>query len=94
LGYAKLIQDEMLTECERVTRGIYCGGASPRPTPEEEESIRRGAGEWTLLLQLTTLQKGDWEWMWGDCGMLYFYIRKEDLAARRFENAWFSLQCC
>ena len=94
LGYAKLIQNEMLTECERVSRGIYCGGVSPRPTPEEEERIRRGAGEWTLLLQLTTLQKGDWEWMWGDCGMLYFYIRKEDLAARRFENAWFALQCC
>lgn len=46
-----------------------------------------------MLLQLTTLEKDDWEWMWGDCGMLYFYIKRQYLAARRFENAWFSLQC-
>ena len=31
--------------------------------------------------------------MFGDCGMLYFYIRKEDLAARRFDNVHFVLQC-
>jgi uncharacterized protein YwqG len=46
-----------------------------------------------MLLQLTTLKNEEWEWMWGDRGMLYFYIKRQDLAARRFENAWFSLQC-
>ena len=29
----------------------------------------------------------------GDCGSIYFYIRKDDLAARRFERAWLILQC-
>ena len=46
-----------------------------------------------MLLQLSTLEKEEWELMWGDCGMLYFYIRRQDLAQKRFENAWFSLQC-
>jgi len=31
--------------------------------------------------------------MWGDMGMLYFWIRAEDLAARRFERVWMILQC-
>lgn len=95
LGYADIIQNEMLTECERVTRGIYCGDAeSYKNTSEDEEVIiRRHASDWILLLQLSTLEKDDWELMWGDCGMLYFYIKKQDLADNRFENAWFSLQC-
>lgn len=95
LGYADIIQNEMLTDCERVNRGLYCGDpASYKNTSEDEEiAIGRGAKDWTLLLQLSTLDKDDWELMWGDCGMLYFYIKRQDLAQKRFENAWFSLQC-
>ena len=95
LGYADIIQSEMLSDCERVSRGLYCGNSeSYQNTPEDEEaSIQRSAKDWTLLLQLSTLTKDDWELMWGDCGMLYFYIKKQDLAQKRFENAWFSLQC-
>lgn len=95
LGYAHVIQNEMLSECEKVSRGIYCGtGESWQNTPEDvKEDVCAHAADWTLLLQLSTLTVGDYEMMWGDCGMLYFYIKKEDLAARRFENAWFSLQC-
>ncbi len=95
LGYADIIQDEMLSECERVIRGIYCGDPSgyQTDTEDEEVAIQRSAKDWILLLQLTTLENEDWEWMWGDGGMLYFYIKKQDLAAKRFENAWFSLQC-
>lgn len=95
LGYAHIIQNEMLSECERVSRGLYCGDPeSYQNTPEDEETaIQIGAKDWTLLLQLSTLEKDGWELMWGDCGMLYFYIKKQDLLQRRFENAWFSLQC-
>lgn len=95
LGYADIIQNEMLSECERVTRGLYCSDPSGYQDASEDEdaAIQRGAKDWILLLQLTTLENEDWEWMWGDCGMLYFYIKRQDLAARRFENAWFSLQC-
>lgn len=95
LGYADIIQDEMLRECERVTRGLYCGNPESVSaiSADMEADIEEGAKDWVLLLQLTTLETEDWQWMWGDCGMLYFYIKKQDLAAKRFENAWFALQC-
>ena len=95
LGYADIIQNEMLTECERTFRGLYCGDLeSYQNTPKDVEAdIANHAPDWTLLLQLSTIAKGDFEWMFGDCGMLYFYIRKEDLAAMRFDKATFSVQC-
>lgn len=95
LGYADVIQDEMLTECERVSRGLCCAGPDCyKNTPEDVAAdIAKHAADWTLLLQLSTITKGDFEWMFGDCGMLYFYIKKEDLAERRFDKVFFSLQC-
>jgi len=47
--------------------------------------------DWRLLLQVDSMQAP--QWMWGDAGMLYFMIRTEDLAARRFEEVWLDLQC-
>ena len=92
LGYADIVQNEMLTECESVSRGNYCG--SPQElTTEEEESISEGAKDWILLLQLSTLEAEEYELMWGDCGRIYFYIRKEDLKNKNFENTWMILQC-
>ena len=95
LGYADIIQNEMLTECERTSRGLYSGDPeSYRNTPKDVEAdIAKHAADWVLLLQLSTITKGEFEWMFGDCGMLYFYIRKEDLAAMRFDKASFSVQC-
>ncbi len=96
LGYADIIQGEMLTECERVSRGLYCGDVeSCENTPNEVKTdIAKHAEDWILLLQLSTVTNGDFEWMFGDCGMLYFYIRKEELTARKFDKIQFSLQCC
>jgi uncharacterized protein YwqG len=95
LGYADIIQSEMLSECERIVRGLYCGDPQSYENTSDEEAIdiRNRAKEWTLLLQLSTITTEDFEWMFGDCGMLYYYIKKSDLAERRFENSWFSLQC-
>ncbi len=95
LGYANLIQGEMLTECERARRGLYSGDPESYQSTEEDEAnaIADHAKDWVLLLQLSTISKGDFEFMFGDCGSLYYYIRKEDLAAGRFEDGWFSLQC-
>ena len=95
LGYANVIQGEMLTECERVTRGYGCGSpADYQATPEADaEEIRAHATDWILLLQLDTIEKDGFQWMFGDCGMLYYYIRKQDLAAGNFSSGWFSLQC-
>ncbi|MGG7575788.1 DUF1963 domain-containing protein [Streptomyces sirii] len=35
----------------------------------------------------------DADMMWGDCGALYWLIRPEDLADRRFDRAMFTWQC-
>lgn len=44
-----------------------------------------------LLFQLDTVEQGNFELMFGDCGHIYFYITKEDLAARRFDRIWLIL---
>ena len=95
LGYADIIQNEMLTECERTSRGLYCGDSeSYQNTPHDVEAdINKHASDWVLLLQLSTIEKDDFEFMFGDCGILYFYIKKEDLAAMRFDKVRFCLQC-
>lgn len=93
LGYADVIQNEMPTECEQVTRGIYLGDGSPEIDEAEKEDIHEKSRDWTLLLQLGTVNAGSTELMWGDSGCLYFYIRKQDLAAKNFDDVWMILQC-
>ncbi len=84
----------MLTECESIAR--ICDGDTISygdVSGEVRADVKKGAGNWTLLLQLSTITKGDYEWMFGDGGMLYFYIKKDDLAAKRFDKMHFSVQC-
>lgn len=95
LGYANIIQNEMLSQCERVKRGLYCGDSeSYGNTPQEvKEEIDKCAKEWILLFQLSTIETSDFEWMFGDSGNLYFYILKSDLENENFENIQFVVQC-
>lgn len=44
-----------------------------------------------LLFQVDT--DDDLDMMWGDMGMLYYVIGAHDLASKRFEKTWFSMQC-
>ena len=96
LGYADVIQSEMLTDCERTSRGLYCGDPESFASTSEDEAndIQKHATDWMLLLQLDTITKGDFEFMFGDCGRLFFYIRKEDLVNQQFDNVWFAVQFC
>lgn len=95
LGYADLVQGEMLTECERITRGLYCGDhKSYVDTPEDvKEDISGATTDWVLLFQMASIQEDDYELMFGDLGNLYFYIRKQDLKERNFDKVWLVLQC-
>ena len=92
LGYADLIQGEMLLECELVTNGIYCGD-TPDITPEELKKFKENCDEWQLLFQLDTVTTNDFELMFGDCGRIYYYIKKEDLKKCKFDDCWLILQC-
>lgn len=93
LGYADIIQNCMLEECELVTRGSYTGSGWPDMTEAQRAQLAQDAQEWILLFQLDTVESGDFELMFGDCGRIYFYIRKQDLACQRFDQCWLILQC-
>lgn len=92
LGYANLIQGSMLLECEMADSGIYCGHPQELP-PEEWDRLRENSRDWRLLFQMGTVERDGFELMFGDCGCIYFYIRGEDLAQRRFDRIWMVLQC-
>ena len=91
LGYADEIQNEMEPECERYSRGI--DGDVQLSEEEEAELVRSAADRWVLLFQMGTVEDDETELMYGDCGRIYFWIRKEDLAARNFDNVRLILQC-
>jgi uncharacterized protein YwqG len=80
----------MELECAEVTRGIYTGDATASKDPRAAEAARHQY-EWRLLLQVDT--DDDAKMMWGDAGRIYFWIRDEDLRARRFDKTWLVFQC-
>jgi uncharacterized protein YwqG len=90
LGWPHVIQNEMELECQLVTNGLYVGDGSGYKDSRRKE-LERGADDWTLLLQIDSDDNA--KMMWGDGGMLYVWIRRQDLAARNFEKAWTILQC-
>lgn len=95
LGWPDIIQNNMTLECELVSRGYYLGGAWDQIPQQERDGLRTpSVRDWQLLFQLDTVEDGDFELMFGDCGRIYFYIRREDLAQRRFDRVWLIQQCC
>lgn len=93
LGYADLIQGLTTTECELVANGYDCGTGNYQLTDEQEKLIEENSKEWILLCQMSGVQNDDYELMFGDCGSIYFYIKKSDLKNRNFQNVWTILQC-
>ena len=85
-----LQQSDMQLECQLASHGLYCGDSSGYKDPRRKE-LESGAGEWRLLFQMDS--DDDLNVMWGDCGMLYFWIRKADLRCRYFDKTWTILQC-
>ena len=89
LGYAELIQGSILLECALHAAGLNWDDYAQLSAKEQQALLETG-GEWTLLAQFGTLSD---ELMFGDCGCIYFYIRKDDLAAQRFDRVYLNLQC-
>lgn len=96
LGYADLIQNDILLEAELVSRGYYLGDGAYREkmTDEEYADAVSHRNDRVLLCQIGTIGGyPDFELMWGDMGCVYLVISKEDLAARNFDNVWLVLAC-
>lgn len=89
-GWPHVIQHAMELECEMAAQGLKEGRSDPYEDPRMPV-IRENAPQWRLLLQLDSDDMLDW--MWGDMGMVYFWCREEDIAARRFDRVWTILQC-
>lgn len=87
LGHPHMIQNDMQMECQMIAEGITNAAMYQNPTDE----FRTAALNWQLLLQFDTDDRANM--MWGDMGKLYFWIRKEDLARRAFDQCWMILQC-
>ncbi|ARZ66015.1 hypothetical protein SMD11_0349 [Streptomyces albireticuli] len=83
-GHADPVQNPVEAE---VAHGVLGSG-----TAWDDPRLDEEARGWTLLAQFDS--DDDADMMWGDCGALYWLIRPEDLAARRFEAAMFTWQCC
>lgn len=94
LGWANPIQGNMTMECELISRGYYLGDGWDDVTAlDRQEAEQWSAKDWLLLFQLDIVDDGDFELMFGDGGRIYFYIRKDDLEARNFDEVWLILQC-
>jgi uncharacterized protein YwqG len=89
-GHSENIQGDMQLEAQLVSNGLYCGDPSGYNDPKAKE-LEAGADDWLLLLQLDSDDHADL--MWGDVGMLYYWIRSDDLINRRFRRSWMTLQC-
>ncbi len=90
LGHPQIIQNEMRIPTE-ITFSVPLQPEA-RLAAWSDPAVQARADGWNLLLQLDSDEAGP-GWMWGDVGRLYFWIRDEDLAARRFDDVWMHLQC-
>ena len=90
LGWPDLMQGDNFTEAQLVTNGLYCGDGTGYRDPRAKVLVTK-RHDWQLLLQVDTDDNADM--MWGDAGLVYFLIKKDDLATRSFDNIWFSFQC-
>jgi uncharacterized protein YwqG len=91
LGLPSPVQgDSMELECQLASHGIYCGTPDGYTSPTAKE-LANGAGNWKLLLQLDS--DDGLGVMWGDSGVLYFWVEESSAARADFSNVWVILQC-
>lgn len=83
LGHPDSIQADMQEGCQLAFTG---GSADP-----DALELAQGTTDWRLLLQIDSEDEA--EMMWGDAGMIYYWVRKQDLQARKFDDVWLVLQC-
>lgn len=86
LGHPDTIQDDMRQLCQFATNGI----ADPSSDPQRVATLLPSANDWRLLLQVDSDARAGMRW--ASAGMLYFWIRQQDLASARFDNCWVVLQ--
>lgn len=90
LGRPTLVQQPMELEAQLASNGIDVGGPEGYASAEAER-LKAGAADWTLVAQIDS--DDDTGFMWGDVGIVFWWMRREDVAAGRWEGVWGILQC-
>ena len=91
-GYENPIQtgDDPQLVCDLGANGVEYLNRSPEAVALQRQSMDR-ATEWNLLLQID--EDDEVGFQWGDAGRIYYWIRDDDLGARRLDRAWLMYQC-
>ncbi len=89
MGFPYIVQagDDMRRYCEEFVREPSSDGDALTEIDFSETNLRH----WRLLCQLKSDELGP-DWMWGDLGSLYFWIRSKDLATLAFDRHWLVMQ--
>jgi uncharacterized protein YwqG len=90
LGHPFQIQTDMAVMSALASNGIDMGRMDSFEQPGARELIK-DAEDWRLLFQLDS--DSEPKMQWSDNGMLYFWLKKDDLKNRAFDKCWFCLQC-
>lgn len=90
-GFPQPIQgDEMQFEAQQASRGIYMGDGKAYQSAEAKD-YESAKSKWKLLFQIDSDE--ELGIMWGDVGMLYFWVEQNKSISNDFENTWLILQC-
>ncbi len=95
LGTENQVQSgDMRAECQLVSHGFNAGDEEGWSKGMAVPEVLAGIDNWQLLLQFDSEDTDDGLGpMWGDCGLLYFWIEKHKLAAQDFSATRVILQC-
>lgn len=89
LGYVVPGNEEHTVSCAKASSGIYCGGGAEKLSPERENKFKKNSDDWILLFQMGSMDDAELEGLMGDIGCCVdFYIRKQDLKNKNFDNIW------
>jgi uncharacterized protein YwqG len=94
LGYPYPVQNSVCLDVEMGMGGYWDRTRDITSEADQKlwDAALKPALDWELLLQVDT-QDDKNGMIWGDCGRLYWMMRRQDLLERRFDRAWFSMQC-
>jgi uncharacterized protein YwqG len=90
LGHPDSIQGDMESECQLVANGLYAGDPDARNS-ERGRYVLAQPVAWRLLLQIDSDERTGMAW--GIDGRIYYWMRKPDIEAGRWSEAWLCLQC-
>ncbi|WP_051303474.1 YwqG family protein [Psychromonas aquimarina] len=91
-GFPSSVQGNYMDlESQLASNGIYVGYPKGYES-EKAKKLESGAKDWKLLFQFDS--DDDLDIMWGDCGMIYFWVQEQKSKINQFDNSWLILQCC